>query len=108
MNQYLKNMGLGLAGKLIDFGVASLTGPHRPRPEQRIEQIDKTLQALESAPADGQHWTPPLVETPRSQKEASLAPAATTSHSNSREKSRCCDRAVSRGISSDILPRGSG
>ncbi|GAI93794.1 unnamed protein product, partial [marine sediment metagenome] len=60
MNQILKNIGLGLAGKVIDFGVASLTGPRRPRPEQRIEQIDKTLEALEAAPEVGQHWTPPL------------------------------------------------
>jgi len=77
MNQILKNIGLGLAGKLIDYGVASLTGPRRSRPEQRIEQIDKTLQTLESMPEVGQHWTSPPTGRPQGQKEASLAPAAT-------------------------------
>lgn len=77
MNQILKNIGLGLAGRLIDFGVARLTSPRRTSPEQRIEQIDKTLEMLESAPEVGQHWTSPLTKSSQSQKEASLAPAAT-------------------------------
>jgi len=79
MNQYLKNIGLGLAGKLIDFGVAKITGPHRTSPEQRLEQIDKTLKSLESVPEVevGQHWTSPLAEAPESQKEAISAPVAT-------------------------------
>jgi hypothetical protein len=77
MNQYLKTMGLGLAGKLIDLGVAKLTSPHRTSPQERIEQIDKTLETLESAPEVGQHWTTPLVGTPEPQKEAVSAPIAT-------------------------------
>ena len=79
MNPYLKTIGLGLAGKLIDFGVAKITGPHRTSPEQRIEQIDKMLETLESEPEAGQHWTPPLATAPQSQKEATLAPGATNS-----------------------------
>ena len=77
MNQYLKTLGVGLAGKLIDLGVAKLTSPHRTSPQERIEQINKTLETLESAPEVGQHWTTPLTEPPESQKEAVLAPAAT-------------------------------
>ena len=77
MNQYLQNIGVGLVGKLIDFGVARLNNPRRLRPEQRIEQIDKTLKALVSAPEVGQHWTSPLTEATESQKEAPLASAAT-------------------------------
>ena len=77
MNQYLQKVAAGLAGKLIDLGVAKLTGPHRTTPEQRIEQIDKTLETLESAPQVGQHWTSPLTKAPESQKEASSPPVAT-------------------------------
>ncbi|MBA7595608.1 hypothetical protein ES703_02572 [subsurface metagenome] len=77
MNQYLKTMGLGLAGKLIDLGVAKLTSPHRTSPQERIEQINKTLETLESAPEVGQHWTTPLVGTPEPQKEAVSPPVAT-------------------------------
>ncbi|MBA7466774.1 hypothetical protein ES707_01964 [subsurface metagenome] len=81
MNQFLQNIGVGLAGKLIDFGVARITGPHRTPPEQRIEQIDKMLETLESTPEVGQHWTTPLVGTPEPQKEAVSAPVATiTTH----------------------------
>jgi len=77
MNQYLKTLGMGLAGKLIDLGVAKLTSPHRTSPQERIEQINKTLETLESAPEVGQHRTTPLVETPEPQKEAVSAPVAT-------------------------------
>ncbi|MBA7578412.1 hypothetical protein ES708_20274 [subsurface metagenome] len=70
MNQYLKTMGLGLAGKLIDLGVAKITSPHRTSPQERIEQINKTLETLESAPAEGQHPARPPTEAPQSQKEA--------------------------------------
>jgi len=77
MNQYLKNIGQGLVGRLIDFGAAILTTPSKSHTEQRIEQIDKTLKTLESAPSDGQHWTSPLTKAPESQKEASSAPVAT-------------------------------
>ena len=77
MNQFLQNIGGGLAGKLIDFGVARIAGPHRTPPEQRIEQIDKMLETLESAPEVGQHWTSPLTKAPESQNKAVLAPAAT-------------------------------
>jgi len=77
MNQYLKTLGLGLAGKVIDFGVARITAPQKPRAEERIEQIDKTLESLESAPADGLHWTAPILTTPESQNNGGLAPAAT-------------------------------
>ena len=76
MNQYLKTMGLGLAGKLIDLGVAKLTSPHRTSLQERIEQINKTLETLESAPEVGQHWTTPLIGKPEPQKEASSAPVA--------------------------------
>ncbi|GAI59469.1 unnamed protein product, partial [marine sediment metagenome] len=62
-------MGLGLAGKLIDLGVAKITSPHKPTPEERIEQINKTLETLESAPADVQHPARPPIEAPESQKE---------------------------------------
>ncbi|GAI61435.1 unnamed protein product, partial [marine sediment metagenome] len=31
-------------GKLIDFGVARLTSPHKTTPGERIEQINKTLE----------------------------------------------------------------
>ncbi len=77
MNQFLQNIGVGLAGKLIDFGVARVTSPRRTPPEQRIEQIDKTLENLESAPEVGQHWTSPLTGSTTSQKETTLAPVAT-------------------------------
>lgn len=77
MNQYLQNIGVGLAKKLIDFGVARITSPRKSHTEQRIEQIDKTLETLESAPEVGQHWTTPVVGTPEPQKEASSAPVAT-------------------------------
>ncbi len=77
MNQYLKTIGMGLAGKLIDFGVSRITSPHKTTPQERIEQINKTLETLESAPEVGQHWTTPLTEPPESQKKAVLAPAAT-------------------------------
>lgn len=69
MNEYFKRIGLGLAGKVIDFGVTQITGPRKPRVEQRLEQIDQTLKTLESAPEVGQHWTTPLTERPESQKE---------------------------------------
>ena len=78
MNQYLKTMGLGLAGRLIDFGVARITSPRKSRAAERLKQIDKTLETLESMPEVGQHWTAPLTEAPESQKEAVSAPAATT------------------------------
>ncbi len=77
MNQYLQNIGVGLIGKLIDFGVARVTSPHRISPEQRIEQINKTLETLESMPEDRQHPARPPIEAPESQKEASSAPVAT-------------------------------
>lgn len=77
MNQYLKTLGLGLAGKVIDFGVARLTSPRRTSPEQRIAQIDKTLENLKPEPGVGQHWTPPLTELSEGQKEASSAPVVT-------------------------------
>jgi len=77
MNQFLQNIGVGLAGKLIDFGVAKLNGPHRTPPEQRIEQIDRMLETMESAPEVGQRWTTPLTESTNSQKEAVSAPVAT-------------------------------
>ena len=77
MNQYLQNIGVGLAKKLIDFGVSRITSPHRTPPEQRIEQIDKMLETLESAPEVGQRWTSPLVGSPESQNPGALAPSAT-------------------------------
>ncbi|GAI98225.1 unnamed protein product, partial [marine sediment metagenome] len=66
-----------LAGKLIDFGVAKLNSPHRISPEQRIEQINKTLETLESVPEVGQHPARPPIEATESQEEASSAPVAT-------------------------------
>ncbi|MBA7506188.1 hypothetical protein ES706_04869 [subsurface metagenome] len=77
MNQTLKNIVVGLAGRAIDFGVARITGPHRTPPEQRIAQINKTLETLESAPEVGLHWTTPPTGAPQSQKEAPSAPVAT-------------------------------
>jgi len=77
MNQYLKTIGVGLAGKLIDFGVAQLTSTRKLKPEQRIEQIDKMLETLESAPEVGQHPARPPIEAPESQKEGASAPVAT-------------------------------
>ena len=77
MNQYLQKIGVGLAEKLIDLGVAKLTGPHRASPEQRIGQIDKMMETLESTPEAGQHWTNPLTETPQLQKTAASAPVTT-------------------------------
>ncbi|GAJ17043.1 unnamed protein product, partial [marine sediment metagenome] len=44
-----------------------------------IEQINKTLETLESAPEVGQHWTTPLPGTPQPEKEAVSAPVATIS-----------------------------
>ena len=77
MNQILKNIGLGLAGKLIDSGVARITSPQKSHAEERLEQIDKTLKTLESTPEVGQHWTTPPATSPQSQKKGALAPAAT-------------------------------
>lgn len=88
MNQFLQNIGVGLAGKLIDFGVARLTGPHRTPPEQRIEQIDKMLETLESKPEVGQHWTTPPAAAPKSQKEASSLPVATDTTHNPKTSAR--------------------
>ncbi|GAI71689.1 unnamed protein product, partial [marine sediment metagenome] len=42
-----------------------------------IEQINKTLETLESAPEVGQHLTTPLAGMPEPQKEAVSAPVAT-------------------------------
>ena len=77
MNQYLKTIGVGLGRKLIDLGVAKLTSPQKLKPEQRIEQIDKMLETLESAPEVGQHWTAPAVAAPESQNPGGLATVAT-------------------------------
>ena len=78
MNQYLKAIGLRLAGRLIDFGAAALTtSSPKSHTEQRLEQIDKTLKSLESVPEVGQHWTSPLAEAPESQNGVTLAPVAT-------------------------------
>lgn len=77
MNQYLQNIGVGLLGKLVDFGVARITSPHRISPEQRIEQISKTLETLESVPEVGQYPARPPIEAPESQKPEALAPSAT-------------------------------
>ncbi len=77
MNQYLKSIGLGLGRKLIDAGVSAITSPRKSHAEERLEQIDKTLETLESAPEGGHHWTTPPAASPQSQKEAPLAPAAT-------------------------------
>jgi len=77
MNQLVRNIGMGLAGKLIDFGVSRITSPHKTTPQERIEQINKTLETLESAPEVGQHWTTPFIGTPEPQKEAVSAPVAT-------------------------------
>jgi len=98
MNPYLKNIGLGLLGKAIDFGVATVTGPRKPRAEERIEQIDKTLETLESAPGNGQHWTSPLTKAPESQNKATLAPAATIS-TQTAEKNPVSVAELSPGIS---------
>jgi hypothetical protein len=77
MNRVFENIGLQLARKLIDFGVAKVASPHKASPQERIEQIDKTLETLESAPEVGQHWTSPIAGTPEPEKEASSAPVAT-------------------------------
>ncbi|MBA7695219.1 hypothetical protein ES703_103841 [subsurface metagenome] len=77
MNQYLQNIGVGLIGKLVDFGVARITSPHKTTPGERIEQINKTLETLETMPEDGQHPARPPIEAPKSQEEASSAPVAT-------------------------------
>ncbi|MBA7465913.1 hypothetical protein ES707_01085 [subsurface metagenome] len=76
MNQYLQNIGVGLIGKLIDFGVARISSPHRTSPEQRIEQINKTLETLESVTEVGQPARPPI-EALESQNPVALAPSAT-------------------------------
>jgi len=76
MNEYLKTIGVGLGRKLIDLGVAKLTS-QKLKPEQRIEQIDKMLETLESAPEVGQLPARPPIEAPESQKEASSPPVAT-------------------------------
>ena len=76
MNQILKNIALGLAGKLIDSGVAAITNSRKPRPEQRIEQIDKTLETLTSMPEVGQHPAKPPIEALESQNPVALAPSA--------------------------------
>jgi len=78
MNQYLQNIGVGLAKKLIDFGVARITSPHKPHAEQRLEQINKTLETLESAP-DAQQPARPPIEAHQSQNAGTLAQAATIS-----------------------------
>jgi len=77
MNQYLKTLGLGLAGKLIDFGVATITSPHKTHPQERIEQIDKRLETLAVMPEVGQHWTSSPAASPQTQKETSPAAVAT-------------------------------
>jgi len=70
MNQYLQKVAVGLAGKLIDFGVARITSPHKTTPQERIEQIDKTLETLGSAPEVGQHPTSPPIAAPVAQNKA--------------------------------------
>jgi len=77
MNQFLQNIGVGLGRKLIDFGVAKLTGPHGTTPEQRIEQINQVLETLESEPEDGQPPARPPTEAPEPQNKAPSAPFAT-------------------------------
>jgi len=76
MNRILETIGVGLATKLIDFGVARITSPRKSHAEQRIEQINKTLETLESAPEVGQDPARPPIEAPESQNPETLAPAA--------------------------------
>lgn len=78
MNQLIQGWGVGLAKKLIDVGVARLSGPPRTTPEQRIGQIDKMLETLESEPEVVQHLARPPAEASEASKEASPAPAATS------------------------------
>lgn len=77
MHEYLKAIGLGLGRKLIDLGVAAVTSPRKSHAEERLEQIAKTLETLESAPEASQHWTSPLTEAYQMQKEVPLVAAAT-------------------------------
>jgi len=66
LNQIIQNLGVALAKKLIDAGVARLSGP-QGTPEQRIRQIDKVLETLESEPEVVQH----LDRTPAEASEVS-------------------------------------
>lgn len=71
MNQLLQNWGVGLARKLIDVGVAKLSGPRPTTPEQRVEQIDKMLETLESEPEVVQHPARPPAGAPEVSLETS-------------------------------------
>jgi hypothetical protein len=77
MDPHLKEVGLGLLGRVLDYGVARLTAPKKSHTEQRLEQIDRALHTLESVPDVGHHWTAPPTAAPESQKEALPALAAT-------------------------------
>jgi len=48
MDQNIKNIGYGVLGRLIDFGMGYLTAPKKGSTEKRIERIDKTLESLPS------------------------------------------------------------
>jgi hypothetical protein len=77
MDTHLKEVGLGLLGRVLDYGVARLTAPKKSHTEQRLEQIDRALHTLESVPDVGHHWTAPPATAPESQKEALPVPATT-------------------------------
>jgi len=77
MNEFVKNIGVGLAAKLIDFGMAKVNSPRGTTPKQRIEQIDQMLETLESEPDGGQPPARPPTEAPEPQNKASSAPIAT-------------------------------
>ena len=105
MNEILKNIGLGLANKVIDSGVAMITSPRKSHAAERLEQIDKTLETLESVPDVGQHWTAPPAASPQNQKEAVSAPAATITPQTA-ERNPSVATEPSPGVSPAILSPG--
>ena len=79
MDEHLKQLGLDLLGRGLDFIVAKATAPKKSHNEERLEQIDRTLEALKSAPEDGHRWTSAFLIGPESRKETPLSTGTTVS-----------------------------
>ncbi len=95
MDENVKNIGYGILGRLIDFGMGYLTAPRKHSSEKRIEQIEKTLQSL---PSQSEESSVAVATSPPSQNPASVSsnPTVHTSDATSSEVSEgvacvsCC------------------
>ena len=70
MDENVKNIGYGILGRLIDFGMGYLTAPRKHSSEKRIEQIEKTLQSL---PSQSEESSVAVATSPPSQNPAPVS-----------------------------------